>query len=265
MNPLSRLYGGFLGGLASFLYGFFEVFIIILDFIVGIVEGIKRIIISLLVVGCFFIVFSPFLIFLLHPAVIIAIIFFIGFPLLGTKFISFLRYQQYTVTEYLRDKAEYYKTGKEVHANFEDYGRAYREMQEENYRRAQEERRRQEEQMWEQVFKEFFEQAQRGGGYSGGYTGDYTGGYGRSQTGGGYYQSPLDDFKKKFEDACNTLGVPYNSDIYQVKLAYRKLAKTYHPDLNPDPGATEKFQEINAAFEFLSEENINRYRQLTTN
>ena len=42
--------------------------------------------------------------------------------------------------------------------------------------------------------------------------------------------------------------------------AYRKLAKKYHPDLNKEPGAKEKFQEINDAYEFLSEENIKKYK-----
>ncbi|MDO5717861.1 MAG: DnaJ domain-containing protein [Tissierellia bacterium] len=260
MNPISKLYGGFLQGLATFLHGIFEVFIVVLDFIVGLIEGIKRIIISILLMGCMFIFFSPFLLALLfHPAVITLIIIFVFFPMLGTKFISFLRYYQYSITEFLYDKAEYYKTGKKVNANFEDYGNAYRRMQEENYRKSQEQKRRQEEEMWQQVFKEFFEQAQRGGRGYGGY-----GGYTGSQNGGNY-QQPLSQFKTKFEQACNTLEVPYDSDVYKIKLAYRKMAKRYHPDLNHEPGATEKFQEINAAFEFLTEENINRYKQLTNN
>ena len=54
--------------------------------------------------------------------------------------------------------------------------------------------------------------------------------------------------------------MPLNTDIYDVKLAYRKLAKKYHPDLNKEPGAKEKFQEINDAYEFLSEENIKKYK-----
>ncbi len=54
----------------------------------------------------------------------------------------------------------------------------------------------------------------------------------------------------------------YDIDFYQVKLQYRKLAKKYHPDLNRDRDTTEKFQEINSAFEFLTEENIKRYNQM---
>ena len=67
-------------------------------------------------------------------------------------------------------------------------------------------------------------------------------------------------FKEKYEKACSVLGVDYQTDIYEVKLNYRKLAKKYHPDVNKDPGATEKFQEVNDAYEFLTEENINKYK-----
>ena len=57
------------------------------------------------------------------------------------------------------------------------------------------------------------------------------------------------------------LGISTDTTEYEVKLAYRKLAKKYHPDVNSDPKATTKFQEINAAYEFLSKENIERYKK----
>ncbi|NPA50373.1 MAG: DnaJ domain-containing protein [Epsilonproteobacteria bacterium] len=50
-----------------------------------------------------------------------------------------------------------------------------------------------------------------------------------------------------------TLGVSENATQEEIKKAYRKLARKYHPDINKDPGAQEKFKEINAAYEILSD------------
>lgn len=47
------------------------------------------------------------------------------------------------------------------------------------------------------------------------------------------------------------LGIPVSAQKAEIKAAYRKLVKKYHPDVNPDPKAKEKFQEIKKAYEFL--------------
>lgn len=49
-----------------------------------------------------------------------------------------------------------------------------------------------------------------------------------------------------------TLEVSENASESEIKKAYRKLARQYHPDVNKDKGAEEKFKEINAAYEILS-------------
>lgn len=55
-------------------------------------------------------------------------------------------------------------------------------------------------------------------------------------------------------DYYTILGVPQQADDNQIKQAYRKLAKKYHPDLNPDnPAAEEKFKDIVEAYETLSD------------
>ena len=55
-------------------------------------------------------------------------------------------------------------------------------------------------------------------------------------------------------DPYVTLGVQRTGDAAAIRAAYRKLAKTHHPDLNPGkPEALERFKEISAAYELLSD------------
>ncbi|WP_270976965.1 DnaJ C-terminal domain-containing protein [Campylobacter helveticus] len=51
-----------------------------------------------------------------------------------------------------------------------------------------------------------------------------------------------------------TLGINKNASSDEIKKAYRRLARQYHPDINKEKGAEEKFKEINAAYEILSDE-----------
>ena len=50
------------------------------------------------------------------------------------------------------------------------------------------------------------------------------------------------------------LGVDKNASQDDIKKAYRKLSKKYHPDINHEPGAEEKYKEIQEAFETLGDE-----------
>ncbi|MFB2937789.1 molecular chaperone DnaJ [Aerosakkonemataceae cyanobacterium BLCC-F154] len=54
-------------------------------------------------------------------------------------------------------------------------------------------------------------------------------------------------------DYYETLGVARNADQEEIKRAYRRLARKYHPDVNKEPGAEDRFKEINRAYEVLSE------------
>lgn len=56
------------------------------------------------------------------------------------------------------------------------------------------------------------------------------------------------------KDYYKTLGVSHSANEKEIKQAYRKLAKKYHPDANPDnPNAEARFKEINEAYEVLSD------------
>ncbi|GKV23439.1 hypothetical protein SLEP1_g33166 [Rubroshorea leprosula] len=55
-------------------------------------------------------------------------------------------------------------------------------------------------------------------------------------------------------DFYAVLGVSKNSSKSEIKSAYRKLARNYHPDVNKEPGAEQKFKEISNAYEVLSDD-----------
>lgn len=55
------------------------------------------------------------------------------------------------------------------------------------------------------------------------------------------------------KDYYGILGIRRDASADDIKRAYRKLARQYHPDVNPDPTAHERFKDINAAYEVLAD------------
>src|SRR5947208_10729776 len=54
-------------------------------------------------------------------------------------------------------------------------------------------------------------------------------------------------------DYFGVLGVTRDASDTEIKRAYRKMARDLHPDVNPDPAAKERFQEVTRAYEALTD------------
>ncbi|WP_299034051.1 DnaJ domain-containing protein [uncultured Anaerococcus sp.] len=258
---MRKFFGKFLHGLATLIGTIFTVLINFMNILVMTFEGIRSLLALVFMVGCSTFIFLPTLLLFLPSKVWYAIFIILIIPILGPSFISLLRYGNYVLTEWMYDRANYLITGEKVgFENLSDYSEKYKiDQEKERQRQAEEEARRRQENMYT-YFEDLF----------GNFTyydardfreGDFSGFGGNNQGYGGNFSGVNDlGFKERYEKATSKLGVPVNTDIYEVKLAYRKLAKKYHPDLNKEANAKEKFQEVNDAYEFLSEDNIKKYK-----
>ena len=54
-------------------------------------------------------------------------------------------------------------------------------------------------------------------------------------------------------DHYDVLGVSRSASADEIRSAHRRLARQYHPDLNKDPGAGDRFNEVQRAYEILSD------------
>ena len=255
---MKKIYGNFLFALAKIIDIFFGGLIFIFETITRFGKSLRGFILPLItLIGCMVFIVPFFFLFLFDERVLS----FIGFlilililPLLGSGLTSALKYYRYVTTEYFYDKADNYRLGKNTKKSFSDYGKDYTWKQEQAFRREQERRRQAENEKWERIFEDFFRQYNSQAGQRNTYGNYRPGGY---NTNSGAY-NPYYDFSSQYEKACDTLNLGYNTDEYEVKTAYRKLAKKYHPDLNREKGADEKFKKVNKAYEFLTKENIER-------
>lgn len=176
------------------------------------------------------------------------------FPVIGSFAVSRLKYLQYMVTEFFYERADYYLLGKDItYETMGDYGRRYQRKIEEERRRQEEARARMEEELFRQRFEAFLIRQTTTAPVPGTMAVPTI----RAAT-KGLTTVAL----RKIRSRHWRLGVDVNADKYEIRLAYKKLAKKYHPDLNPDKDTTQVFQEINAANDFLNDENIARYKSM---
>lgn len=56
-----------------------------------------------------------------------------------------------------------------------------------------------------------------------------------------------------YKDYYKIMGVSENADAKEIKMAYRRLARRYHPDINKEPNSEEKFKELGEAYEVLKD------------
>ena len=69
-----------------------------------------------------------------------------------------------------------------------------------------------------------------------------------------------------FRDYYEVLGVSRDASAEDIRAAYRNLARRYHPDVNKEPGAEDRFKEVSEAYEVLrDEEKRERYDRLGPN
>lgn len=259
---MKKFLGTLVFGFKKILDFIFELFIKITEFIVGIADILKGILIFIMIIlGILTLIFPPLLVVLFTYFgifIIIVMISVFAISILGKKLLNLLYKNYYAYSNFLLNYGKYCYSEQSSYKSLNYYKNEYdeiiRKKFEEELRKEEEQRKarqRQQEEYWRKVFEENFNS----------YTNSTYNQYNRQYN---YQQNSnlFGGFKQQYEKSCDILQVKYNATYSEIKSAYRKLAKKYHPDISSEKNATEKFKEINNAFDFLSENNVNRYKNL---
>lgn len=266
---MKKIWGYISLGYAYVVKYFFITLIYIFEIVTGLSEGIRALLLPLMILMLIGVLIFPLLFIALGSlGAPMFIVFFLTFIIayLGRRSLVSLRKVEYASNKYNFAYANDILNDTNIRKTYQEYEQEYidklrREFERQRQKEEEERRKRQqaENERWQRIFEEYF---RTNGGSSGGYNqGGYNqGGYNQGGYGSSY--NPFSQFKKQYEDACDVLGVPYNSDFSEIRSKYRILAKKYHPDLSKEKNAEEMFKKINNAFDFLSEENVRRYKNM---
>ncbi len=260
MNLMNKILGKILYIFTKALEGILDVAIRILETIILITKGVSSGLFLLLSMGgcLFFILFAiPLGVRVLsNPSALGIILFLLFFPVLGGKFLTQLKKQKFLYTSFLFNLSNHLiNPSAYPYKSFSTYKQSY-EQAEEDYRKEQErryyEQQQQKQRAWNEQFNQGRSQGNQGSRFyyrtgSGGQWSHHQGGSNHS------FGGAQVNHQKKYKESLDLLEVSEGADDKQLKMAYRKKAKKYHPDINKDSNATRKFQEINDAYKFLSD------------
>lgn len=238
---MNNIYSKILKILSKISGSTFDILIISSSFFLEIGKAFRNLIIFPIILLLILFSVFPFLLILLFTRMGIFLMIMLSIalilPLFSRKILNLSIKYKYVLVNYFEERSKDIKNGNKHTKKVSYYSNEYDKKIEEEILRRQREQQKQ----YEEFFRNF----------------SY-GTYNNSQNYNNMYIN--NDFKQNYEKNCDILRVSYMANIDEIKSRFRKLAKKYHPDINKDLDSIEKFKKIKEAYEFLSEENINRYK-----